>query len=293
MLFRSSFGFPDDFPVKDTQDLVEEVLAHELAHQWFGALVSYSDHSQIFIHEGFAQFLGRFWLEQSASVKMEDAIREEYPSMVYAKDGGYFEFSKEQFVGLLKSGLSIKATKVFDLKEVGLALDLIFSGALSAALKAKILRDAAITSGLTIAQLADQIAALPFTNIAVTRRINRELRRLADPSVPALRPVPAPAKIAIGDDPFNFNVYNRGSAALYALKQRIGEASFFKVLRTYLERHRFATATNEDFLSVVSELGGASAGTLARSWLFDDRVPDLPELGLKADDVRLGADFKP
>ncbi len=291
--FPVNFDLPSDFPEAAKQNLLEEVLAHELAHQWFGALVSYRDHAQIFIHEGFAQFLGRLWLEHSAGVKMEEAIREEYPAMVYAKDGGYFEFSKEQFVGYLKQGLSINPSTVFDVKQVGLALDLIFSGTLPSALKAKILENAAATSGLTIVQLADQIAPLSFTGVAVTRRINRELRRLADPSIPALKATPAPGKISLGDDPFNQNVYSRGSAALYALKLSVGDATFFKILRTYLDRHRFATATNQDFLAVVAELGGEDARALTQRWVFDERVPNLPELGLKAEDFQLGADFKP
>jgi aminopeptidase N len=292
--FPSKFDLPDDFPAPELQKLLEEVMAHELAYQWFGALVSYRDHSQTFIHEGFAQFLGRLWVEHSAGTKLEDKIREEYPGMVYAKDGGYFTFPKEQLVGFLKQGLDIDPTKKFTVEQVGQALDLIFSGTLPASMRSSILERATAGAGLTIADIGDQIAPLPFTGIAVTRRINREVRRLADPSLPVVQPSPAPGKIVAGDDPFDGNVYNRGSATLYALKLKVGDATFWKILHTFLERNRFKTATNEDFLKVVAELGGADARALTERWLFDDRVPDFPELGLKADgDYPLGADFKP
>jgi aminopeptidase N len=31
-----------------------QLIAHEIAHQWFGALVTYKDHTDVFVHEGFA-----------------------------------------------------------------------------------------------------------------------------------------------------------------------------------------------------------------------------------------------
>ncbi len=289
--FPAKFEGFDQMPAADAQHTIEEILAHELAHQWFGALVSYRDHSQIFIHEGFAEYLGRRWSEHSFGQKLSDVTREDYPGMVYAKDGGYFEYSKDQFVKLLKESLRIPPAKIFNADQVGQALDLMFSGTLPSAARASILEKAA--SGLSINQLADEIGQLPFTQIAVTRRINREVRRLADPSLEPITPSPAPGKIKAGDNPFDSNVYARGSATLHALNLKVGDATFFKILRTYLERHRFGTATNEDFLAVIKEIGGADARVLVEHWLFDDLVPDFPELGLKAKDLSLGADFKP
>jgi aminopeptidase N len=289
--FPTDFDLPDGMPAEEITNLTEEVYAHELAHQWFGAMVSYHDHSQIFIHEGFAQFLGHFWVEHSTGAKVADTIRDNYPFMVYAKDGGYYEFSKDELVGLLKQGLEIDPAIKLNATRVGQALDLIFSGTLPPALRTKILEKA--SSGLSIVELADEIAPLPFTGISVTRRINREVRRLFDPSIAPVKPLPAPGKIMSGDDPFNGIVYVRGSAALYALYLKVGDATFFKILRAYLDHHRFTTATNEDFLAVVAEIGGADARVLVEHWLFDDVVPDFPELGLKAEALSLGADFKP
>lgn len=271
-------------------DTLEEVYAHELAHQWFGALVSYQDHSQTFIHEGFAQFLGQFWLEHSTGTKLADKVRDTYPFMVYAKDGGYFEFNKDQLMGVLKKDFKIDPSLKLNASQVGQALDLMFSGTLPAALRAGILEKAG--NGFNIVQLADEIAQLPFTNLTVTRRINREVRRLFDPSLKSIKATPAPGKIMAGDDPFNGNVYDRGAATLYALYLKVGDKTFFQILRDYLERHRFALATNEDFLKVVGEISGADARALVERWLFDDVVPDFPELGLKASEVQLGADFK-
>jgi aminopeptidase N len=293
--FPAKLDLPDGVPPEVLQGIYETVLAHELAHQWFAASVSYRDHSQTFIHEGFAEFLGRLWVEHSTGEKLEDSIRNDYPGMVHAKDGGYFQFPKEALVGQLRQGLGVDPTMKLTVEQVGRALDLIFSGTLPAAMRSGILERATASAGLTLPELGDQIAPLPFTGIGVTRRSNREVRQLLDPSLPTLQPSPTPGKIVAGDDPFDqVGVYNRGAATVYALKLKVGDATFWKILRTYLERNRFKTATNEDFLKVVAELGGADARALTERWLFDDRVPDFPELGLKAEgSYPLGADFKP
>ena len=289
--FPAKFQGFDQMPAEDASAQIEEVYAHELAHQWFGALVSYQDHSQIFIHEGFAEFLGRLWSQHSKYRTLEEATKDDYGFMLYAKEGGYFEFDKAGLVNALKSpAFKIKPDFVFDAAKVGQALDLIFSGTLPAAARASILERAA--TGLNIEQLTNEIAQLPFTKVAVTRRINREVRRLADPSLEPIQPSPVPGTIKAGDNPFDGNVYARGSATLHALYLKVGEETFFKILRTYLDRHRFANATNEDFLKVVAELGGSEARALTERWLFDERLPDFPELGIKAEDYKLGADFK-
>jgi aminopeptidase N len=289
--FPAKFQGFGEMSAPEAAAIIEEIYAHELAHQWFGALVSYQDHSQIFIHEGFAEFLGRFWSQHSNGRKLEEATKGDYGFMLYAKEGGYFEFSKADYMTTLKGrSFNIKADFVFDAAKVGQALDLMFSGTLPVASRASIVEKAAF--GLNIEQLTNEISQLPFTKIAVTRRINREVRRLADPNLPSIQPSPVPGTIKAGDDPFDGNVYNRGSATLHALYLKVGEDTFFKILRTYLERHRFANATNEDFLKVVAELGGAEARALTARWLFDERLPDFPELGVKAEDYKLGADFK-
>jgi aminopeptidase N len=289
--FPAKFQGFDQMPAAEASAVIEEIYAHELAHQWFGALVSYQDHSQIFIHEGFAEFLGRFWSQHSKYRTLEEATKDDYGFMLYAKEGGYFEFDKAVLLNTLKGrAFNIKPDFIFDAAKVGQALDLIFSGTLPAASRASILEKAA--SGLNIEQLANEINQLPFTKVAVTRRINREVRRLADPNLEPVQPSPVPGTIKPGDDPFNGNVYARGAATLHALYLKVGEETFFKMLRTYLDRHRFANATNEDFLKVVAELGGADARALTERWLFDERLPDFPELGIKAEDYKLGADFK-
>jgi hypothetical protein len=42
----------------------------------------------------------------------------------------------------------------------------------------------------------------------------------------------------------------------------------------------------------VNELAGEKVKAFLESWLYDDHVPDFPEMGLYTKDFQLGADFK-
>ena len=286
--FPADFEYPEDMDPKDIETDVSMIYAHELSHQWFAALVSADDYSQMFIHEGFAQFLGDLWLEHKYGLKVDDAVRDNYGYMLHAREGGYFSLTKKALIDLLKNNLKKEAR--FDATQTGKALDLMFYGTLPAATREQIIAKAA--QGLSMPEFTAEIDALPFSKLAYLRKDIREMRRLADPSLESVVPLPPPGGIEAGDDPFNGNVYSRGEATVLALRYKVGDPTFWKILHTFLERHRFGTANNEDFLTVVEELGGADARTLTESWLFDEQLPAFPELGLKPADYPLGADFK-
>lgn len=58
---------PSDAPVENSSGLV----AHELAHQWFGDTVTCADWSHAWLNEGFATFMPSFWVRESEG---EDAF---------------------------------------------------------------------------------------------------------------------------------------------------------------------------------------------------------------------------
>jgi aminopeptidase N len=292
--FATDFDLPKDMPEQEKSDIIEEVAGHELAHQWFGAMVTHADHSQMFLHEGFAEFLGRFWRDYSTDRKLTQGTTEDYPSLVFARQGGYNEFTRDELLDFIKNDLELDPATRFNAEQTGKALDLLFVAKTPSAARARMVERARKSGpGLNIAQFFEEIGRLPFTRVAISGLAIHDFIQLTDPNLEPFKPSPVPGTIKFGDDPLDDNVYARGSATLHALYLKVGEARFFNILRTFLNRHRFATATNQDFLRVVGELGGAEARRLTERWLFDARVPDFPELGLKPGAFKLGADFKP
>ncbi len=72
---------------------------------------------------------------------------------------------------------------------------------------------------------------------------------------------------------FGRAVYFRGAWTLHALRLTVGDDLFFAILRTYYVRHAGGNASTADFMAVVREIAGDSAGALVEEWLY---APDLP-----------------
>ncbi len=182
-------------PTYDLSLLWEEVVIHELAHQWFGNSVSVADWSDIWLNEGPATLSQWLWTEDTLGAADYDREVANH----------YRLFSGELFLD--GSGSSEEAAA-----------------------------DAA--------------------------------RRFYPPGLPT------------ADDLFNFSVYARGALTLVALRDELGDAAFFGMLRTWLDTHRYGNATTAEFLSLTEETGGPSARKLVESWLYDPLPPAMPERGL-------------
>ena len=75
-------------------------------------------------------------------------------------------------------------------------------------------------------------------------------------------------------------MYGRGALTLVALRDELGDAAFFGMLRTWLDTHRYGNATTAEFLSLTEETGGPSARKLVESWLYDPLPPPMPDRDL-------------
>ena len=96
----------------------------------------------------------------------------------------------------------------------------------------------------------------------------------------ALSALPPPA-VPPEDDLFNRGVYHRGALALHALRLRVGDEAFFKILREYYDQHKYATASTEDFIATAEKISGISLAEFFDPWLYDEKaVPDIPEMKL-------------
>jgi aminopeptidase N len=79
---------------------------------------------------------------------------------------------------------------------------------------------------------------------------------------------------------FNASVYLRGALTLHALRLNVGDAAFFRILRTYAARYAYGNATTEDFIQVAQEISGMNLQSFFQGWLYEKKLPPIPQMGL-------------
>lgn len=150
---------------------LERLVAHELAHQWFGNSLTVARWSDIWLHEGFACYAEWLWSERSGGTSADEHARRQHTRLA------------------------------------GLPQDLV----------------------------------------------------LVDPGPEAM---------------FDDRLYKRGALALHVLRETLGDALFFALLRDWVADHRHGTVTTGEFEEHANRYGAVSV--LLRPWLHEPALPALP-----------------
>lgn len=153
------------------------VVAHELAHQWFGDLVTCRDWSNGWLNEGFATYFNELWVEH---------------------DKGEDEFK----MAMLKN-------KQFYFAE------------------------------------------------------DRSYRR----------PIVYHTYSGDGFELFDRHMYEKGSWVLHMLRRQLGDATFRRAVKAYLERHREREVVTSDLERTFEEVTGRSLGLFFKQWVFQGGYP--------------------
>jgi len=156
----------------DGHGSAERLIAHELAHQWFGNSVTAKRWRHIWLHEGFACYAEWLWSEHSAGRSADD----------------WAQYYHQRLAGSPQDLL------------------------------------------------------------------------LADPGP---------------RDMFDDRVYKRGALTLHALRRRVGDESFFALLRDWTTRYRHSSAVTDDFTGLAANYAHESLRPLWDAWLYSARVPAL------------------
>ena len=77
---------------------------------------------------------------------------------------------------------------------------------------------------------------------------------------------------------FHPTVYWKGALTLHALRQRVGDDTFFELIRIYYQTYRDGSAQVEDFIALANEISGEDLTDFFNSWLYERNVPEI-ELG--------------
>ncbi|MEH0575482.1 MULTISPECIES: M1 family metallopeptidase [Streptomyces] len=86
-------------------------------------------------------------------------------------------------------------------------------------------------------------------------------------------------QITVGDPQrdtmFASAVYQRGAMTLQVLRERIGDAAFFKLLPAWTGLHRYGNADTDDFVRLAERISGQQLDDLFQTWLFTTGKPTL------------------
>jgi aminopeptidase N len=63
---------------------------------------------------------------------------------------------------------------------------------------------------------------------------------------------------------------------LQMLREELGDATFFAVLRAWTQTYRHRTATTADFTATASRVSGRNLGGFFKTWLYSPARPALP-----------------
>ncbi|MFE1753089.1 M1 family metallopeptidase [Streptomyces anandii] len=77
------------------------------------------------------------------------------------------------------------------------------------------------------------------------------------------------------DTMFASAVYQRGAMALQALRERIGDRAFFRLLPAWTALHRYGNADTADFVRLAERISGQRLGDPFDTWLFTTGKPAL------------------
>ena len=79
-------------------------------------------------------------------------------------------------------------------------------------------------------------------------------------------------------DLFTSAVYSRGAMTLQALRVRVGDPVFFRILRAYAARYRYGNVTTADFIAVAEQVSGQDLHHFFGTWLYSPGAPAMPPL---------------
>jgi aminopeptidase N len=78
---------------------------------------------------------------------------------------------------------------------------------------------------------------------------------------------PGPKKL------FSAAVYYRGGLTLEALREKVGDAAFYSILRDWVSQHKYANGTTQQFIALAEADSGVSLGHFFDLWLYQPAKP--------------------
>jgi aminopeptidase N len=85
---------------------------------------------------------------------------------------------------------------------------------------------------------------------------------------------PAPNGLADASELFHTPVYDRGAMTLQALREKVGEATFLTIVRSWYAENRYSNVTTADFIALAERVSGQQLDQFFQAWLFEEGRPE-------------------
>lgn len=85
----------------------------------------------------------------------------------------------------------------------------------------------------------------------------------------------APGKLTVGTM-FGSGSYVSGCLLFHTLRTELGDDAFFKAVRTFIARHKYGNATDQDWIDVASQAAGKDMKPFFDKWLYGSEQPAVP-----------------
>jgi aminopeptidase N len=84
------------------------------------------------------------------------------------------------------------------------------------------------------------------------------------------------------ENQFHDAVYDRGGMTVQALRTAVGDAAFFRILKTWTRQHKYGTATTRQLIALAERISGKQLDDLFRTWLYTAGKPAVGPNGTAA-----------
>ncbi len=84
---------------------------------------------------------------------------------------------------------------------------------------------------------------------------------------------PPPGDPGAAANLFNGTIYNRGAMTLQALRQKVGDPAFFRILRRWAAENRYGNVTTAQFIALSEQVSGMQLDHFFDVWLYRPEKP--------------------